>query len=145
MGFIYLYLEAFETKDYRKIFIKFFLISSFFVSLFSIFIWILCMLSKPISIALELYFKNMNSGNAAFVFMIENRSILGFQFTRVYYCTTPCEVTALGYCVFKNLYKRNSKYQLLTIFYSLSLLLSGARANILAVLLILLTATCLKL
>lgn len=145
LGFIYLFLQVFEVKEYKETIIKTFLDSSFVVAIISILIWILCMSSPVISAGLTLYFKNTKTDAAAFIFMIVERQILGFKFLRVYYCTAPCMICSLGYYFLQQFKKYNRKNLFLILIYSFAILISGARANILVVCLLFGSFFCLKL
>lgn len=145
LGFIYLFLQVYETPEYKDTIIKSFLTSSRIVAVVSIFIWFICMIFPVIGNGLILFFKMNNYGNAAFIFLITKREILGFQFLRVYYCTAPCMICALGYYLLQQFDNKTKKNLFLILMYSFALCISGARANILAVILLICSFFCLNL
>ena len=145
LGFIYLFLQVFEVKEYKETIIKAFLVSSFIVAIISIFVWILCMSSPLISAGLTLFFENTKTDAAAFIFLIIEREILGFKFLRVYYCTAPCMICSLGYYLLRQVKNSDKKNLFFILIYSFAILISGARANILVVCLLMGSYFCLKL
>ena len=136
LGFIYLFLQVYETSEYKTTIIKSFIVSSTVVAFMSIFIWIICMISPIISAALTLFFEMNKTDAAAFIFMITKRQILGFTFLRVYYCTAPCMICALGYYLLQQFTNPKRKNFVYILIFSFALLISGARANLLIVILL---------
>ncbi len=145
LGFIYLFLQVYETPEYYETIIKSFIFSAKIVVYMSVIVWLICMIFPVIGNAISLYFELQDSGNAAFIFMIVKRQIWGFEFLRVYYCTAPCMICALGYYLLKQFNKKSKKNFFYIILFSFGLLISGARANILVVALLLGAYICLKL
>lgn len=145
LGFIYLFLQVYEIPEYKNTIIKSFLASAFVVAFMSIIFWIICMSSPIIATGLQLFFETNKTDAAAFIFMIVEREILGFKFLRVYYCTAPCMICALGYYLLQMLNNKKIKYFLLVLIFDFALLISGARANILVVALLNGGYFCLKL
>lgn len=145
LGFIYLFLQVFEIEGYKNTIIKAFLTSSFCVALISIIVWIFCMSSPIIAAGMKLFFEINKTDAAAFIFRIEERRILEFHFLRVYYCTAPCMICSLGFYCLKQLNHGQMKNLFFILVYSFALFISGARANILVVVLLLGGCFCLKL
>ena len=136
LGFVYLFLQVYETPQYTKTIIKTFIISAIVVAFMSIIIWIICMISPIAALGLSIFFETDENDAAAFIFMIQNRTILGFEFMRVYYCTAPCLICALGYYLQDQFTVQKKKNKFFILLFSFGLLISGARANLLAVILL---------
>lgn len=145
LGFIYLFLQVYEISEYKNTIIKSFLVSSFIVAVISIIVWIVCMSSPLVAAGLTLFFENNKTDAAAFIFMIMEREILGFRFLRVYYCTAPCMICALGFYLSQCFENPRLKNIIISLVFDFALLISGARANILAVILLNGGYFCLKL
>ena len=145
LGFIYLFLQVYETPEYTRTIVRSFLFSAKVVAWMSVAIWILCMASPPVAAGLTFFFEMNKTDAAAFIFMIVQREILGFPFLRVYYCTAPCMICALGYCLVVRFYSLKDENWFSVLLFSFGLLISGARANILAVVLLNGAYICLKL
>ena len=145
LGFIYLFLQVYETPEYTKTIVRSFLFSAKIVAWMLVAVWALCMSSPLIASGLTVFFELNKTDAAAFIFMIVRREILGFPFLRVYYCTAPCMICALGYCLVVRFYSFKTRNWFSIFLFSFGLLISGARANILAVVLLNGAYICLKL
>lgn len=133
MGFLYLFLLVFDNTNYREVTINAYLFSAKIVALLIIGVWILCFISNDIKWQLITYFNAYESDNVAFIFMIRSRKILDWWLPGVYYSTAPCIIPALAYYLSKSIKSSNKTYTLSIALLSLGLFLTAARANMLAV------------
>ena len=95
-------------------------------------IWIICSLNSVIRYALVNYFSSIKNDKVAFIMMIRNRKIFKWWVLGVYYGTAPCMIPALGYFLIDRLNHRTFKNLLVDILLTSALIMTGARANILA-------------
>lgn len=136
LGFLYLFLQVYETKVYAQTIIKSFILSAIVVAILSSLLWILCMIFPVITTGLALFFATDETDAAAFIFMITKRRILGFEFLRVYYCTAPCMICALGYYLLQQFINQKKRNIFFILLFNFALVISGARANLLVVVLL---------
>lgn len=134
LGLLYLILMSFSNRKYQHVIVKTYVFSALIVGIMTIVIWGICNTFPVIKNALILYFGSIDTGEAAFLFMIRNRKILHWWIMGVYYSTAPCMIPALAYSLYQ-VYKENSrKYLIASWILTVALVLTMARANILAAL-----------
>lgn len=135
----YLFLLVFCTKKYYRIIINAFMCSAIVVSSITIILWFLCNYNLTIRYLLIDYFTTLYEKTQLTFVDIGDRMILGSDFQFVWYRTCPIIIPALGYLYLKRLYGEKKKKNFFgIIFFSLALVLSGTRANILTSFLMLL-------
>ena len=137
----YLSLMVFSNKLYYETVIKAFLFSATLVSFITLGLWLLCYFVPPVKAALVAYFTLLHdSTNLSFI-GIDTRMILGIPFFFVWYRTAPIIIPALGYCYIKRLQK-NKKHTLQILIYTVALILSGTRANMMCAALLMFFYVC---
>lgn len=143
-GLLYLVLLVFANEKYQRVIIISYVISALIVAVMIISIWSICSSSPVLKNALLLYFGSLDTGEDAFLFMIRNRKIFSWWILGVYYGTAPCMIPALAYSLYC-FYKNNSrKYCFCALIFTTALVLTMARANILAALAINFFYLCIK-
>lgn len=135
-GLFYLVLLLYAKKEYKDVIIKSYLMSSAIVALLIITIWLICIQSITIQNILIKYFESVKNDRVAFLFMIRKRKFLSWWFLGVYYGTAPCMIASLGYCLYSDLKRKSWRKIALSVLYIIALIMSGARANILAALIL---------
>lgn len=145
LGFFYLYLLIFDKEVYRNTIKKTFLVSTTITALMIVIIWLVCMVNSDIRIAMSTYFSENNSGKTAFVFMIRSRKFLNWWFLGVYFGTAPAMIPSLGYILYRNLNRRKARNIFIILLHLAALIMTGARANILAALILMFSFVCLRL
>lgn len=133
LGFLYLFLLVFDNKYYRNITIKAYLISSKVVAILIISVWGICFFSNDIKWQLISYLNTIQNDNVAFIFMIRTRKILDWWLPGVYYTTAPCMIPALAYYLAKSINSNYNANKFSCLILAIALILTAARANILAV------------
>lgn len=133
LGFLYLSLLIFDNKQYWDSSIRAYLASAKLVAIFIIAVWLVCFIWNDIKWQLITYFDNVENDNVAFIFMIRSRKILDWWLPGVYYSTAPCMIPALAYYLSKSIKNNNNENKLSCIILSIGLILTAARANMLAV------------
>lgn len=133
----YLFLLVFSKSAYYETIIKGFLFSATLVSFITIGLWVLCLVVPTIKTALIAYFSLLHeSTNLSFI-NIGTRAILGVPFFVVWYRTVPIVIPALGYYYVKRLQGMKTKKNLFVIIlYTITLVFSGTRANMLSAILL---------
>lgn len=128
----YLFLMVFSTKEYRDVIIKGFITSATIVSIITIILWLVCWFIPAIRTALIAYFSLLyEKTNLSFI-GIDTRMIVGIPFFFVWYRTIPIVIPALGYFYVKRLKgQKTRKNAFYIIIYTIALILSGTRADIL--------------
>ncbi|WP_318513957.1 hypothetical protein [Photobacterium leiognathi] len=132
LGFLYLFLLVFDNKYYRKITIEAYLFSAKTVAIFIISVWIICFLFNDIKWQIISYFNSVENDNVAFIFMIRSRKIIDWWLPGVYYSTAPCLIPALTYYLAKAIRHNSNVNKTACTILFLALVLTAARANILA-------------
>lgn len=131
----YLFLLCFSKKEYAEAIIKSYLAVSVFVGILIIVLWIICYMIPFAYTGLKLYFDTLKETRNLMICSIDKRKILNFVFLTVYYRTSPCMIGALGYCLVSRL-KGNKEYSFLIILFTVALILTGARANMMSAVLL---------
>lgn len=129
---MYLLLMVFSNRKYYDIIIKSFHFSSTFIAFITIALWLLCYFVPVIKNALVLYFTLLYEKTNLTFIDINSRMMLGHEVFFVWYRTVPILIPALGYCYIKKLKGIKARiYNFRIILYSIALLLSGTRADML--------------
>lgn len=135
---LYLLLFVFCNKKYYQVIIKGYLVSAVIVSIITIIFWIICYTSPDIRWAVYDYFNKMKELRDLTVLEVNVRLTLGYPFFFVYYRTCPIIIPALCYLYVKRLQGVRTKTNFWgIILFSVALFVSGARANMLCVALLL--------
>lgn len=145
LGFFYLYMFAYDKDEYRETIRKTFLQSTTIVSIMIVSIWSICQINVTIKYALTTFFTENTGDKTAFIFMIRNRKILKWWVLGVYFGTAPALIPSLGYMLFKNLKAKKQSNKFLISLHIAALVMTGARANILAAGLLYFIYLCFKL
>lgn len=132
LGMLYLFLLVYNRQEYSNTIIKAYLYSSLVTSFIILIVWTACYYSAEIKNALIIYFESIENDKVAFIFMIRERKILDWWLPSVYYGTAPCIVPSLGYCLAQKLHNTSIKYTIISIIFFITLILTGARANMLS-------------
>ncbi|OEF75423.1 hypothetical protein OA5_05980 [Vibrio cyclitrophicus 1F111] len=132
LGFLYLLLLIFDNDKFWNVTINAYLFSAKVVSLFVIIVWLICFIWNDIKWQLIAYFETVENDNVAFIFMIRSRKILDWWLPGVYYSTAPCMIPALAYYLSHSIRNNSNTNKISCILLSLGLILTAARANILA-------------
>lgn len=131
----YLFLLCFSKKEYAETIIKSYLVVSVFVGILIVVLWGVCHAVPFVYTGLKLYFDTLRETKNLMICNIDKRSILGFVFLTVYYRTSPCMIGALGYCLISRL-KGIKKYSFQIILFTVALIFTGARANMMSAVLL---------
>lgn len=132
LGLFYLILLVFNNDMYKDVIIKMYLISATCVAILISSIWIICSSNPLLKDTLIAFFDSKKNDKVAFIMMIRNRKIFKWWVLGVYYGTAPCMIPALGYWLMDRLEHKNKKNFLMIILLTISLMMTGARANIMA-------------
>ena len=132
MGLMYLVLLVFSNRQYASVIIKSYFISALIVGIVTVFLWIVCKVFPILKTAFLLYFNSVDTGEYAFLFMIRDRKILNWWIPGVYYCTAPSMIPALAYSLYRAYKTKSWKYIFSAVVLTAGLMLTMARANILA-------------
>ena len=128
----YLLLLVFCNKKYYQVIIKGYLISAVIVSFITVVFWIICYNNQEIRWAVFDYFNKMKELEGLTVLDVNVRLTLGYPFFFVYYRTSPIIIPALCYLYVKRLRGVRTRANFWgVILFTVALILSGARANIL--------------
>lgn len=129
----YLFLMVFSKKEYYETIINAFLFSATLVSLITIGLWLLCWFVPVVKTALVAYFTLLrDTTNLSFI-NIDTRMILGVPFFFIWYRTVPIVIPALGYYYINRLNGNKKRKNLFRIIlYTIALILSGTRADMMA-------------
>lgn len=133
LGFLYLFLLVFDNCRYRRVIIDSYLFSAKVVAAFIVLVWFVCFFFNDIKWALINFFGNIDNDNVAFIFMIRSRKILDWWLPGVYYATAPCLIPALCFYLFKSIRNNHNSNKSACWLISLALFFTAARANMLAV------------
>lgn len=129
----YLFLMVFSKKEYYETIINAFLFSATLVSLITIGLWLLCWFVPAIRTVLATYFMLLHETTNLSFINIDTRMILGVPFFFVWYRTIPIVIPALGYYYIIRLSgNKNRKNLFRIILYTVALILSGTRADMMA-------------
>lgn len=138
-GMLYLFLFVFNKPVFHDTIIKSYVYSALFVAAFIVVVWLLCYFVLPVRTALMLYFGEMDNGKTAHFVTIWTRKILFWWIPGVYYGTSPCLIPALGFFLWKKLDCKVIKLKevFFILFLAAGLILTFARANMLAAIILL--------
>lgn len=132
LGVIYLILLIFNNDCYKNVIIKTYLFSAKCVAILIISIWCICSFNPFLKTAIIAYFESIKSDKVAFIMMIQNRKILKWWVLGVYYGTAPCMIPALGFYLIQQLNNKSKRNIVNILLLASALIMTGARANIMA-------------
>ena len=135
---VYLFLLVFSNKTYYRVIIKSFVFSAVIVSVLTVGLWLICYNNSVIRDTISSYFDNMMIQKGITVLRIDSRYILDYPFFFLWYRTSPIIIPALGYLLIQRLRGYTTFCNFCgIILFSLALILSGTRANMLCAVLLL--------
>lgn len=133
----YLFLICFSQARYANTIIKSYMFSASVVAIITVVLWLFCYFSKHNYSILRAYFIQLQGRTGLTFISIDLRAILGTRFLTVWYRTSPCMICALGYCLIERL-NENGKHTMLILLFTIALIFSGTRANMLSAILLIL-------
>lgn len=128
----YLLILCFEEKEYKEQIIKSYLASSLIVGAITAVIWIACFVRPASYDVLKTFFEGLQEQTGLSLILIDRRAILGTRYLTVWYRTAPCMLCSLGLLLIRRMEDNRANTFSMALL-STALFMSGTRANILSV------------